>query len=187
MIAYIRGKVIHKDADSVIIETQGLGYRVFVSEQTIASLEGEAELFCHHHQRENSSDLYGFITPEQLRLFEVIANISGIGPKVSLMLSSLGTIDELRRAIEQRDESFFAGVKGLGKKRLQKVILELTGKLDDMGDVARTQIDRKDEVLQALVGLGFTIGDSREAILQLDPSVVEPEMKIKEALKLLGR
>jgi Holliday junction DNA helicase RuvA len=188
MIAYLRGKVIHKDIDSLIIDVQGVGYKVFVGENILSSVGNtETELFCHHHQRETSVELYGFASADTLRLFSIINNISGIGPKLALILSSLGTIDELKKAIEQRDEKFFAGVRGLGKKRLQKLILELTGKLDDVMDVTRTEIDRRDEVLQALVGLGFTVGDARDAISQVNPKVTDPEGKIKEALKVLGK
>ena len=190
MISYLKGKVIAQGPEYIITETGGVGYKVQMAEKYLSqfSTGKEVELFCYLHlKREETMELYGFLSPDQLRLFEVINGISGIGPKVALTISSLGTTQELKKAIDQRDERFFAGVKGLGKKRLQKVILELTGRLEDGTNVSRTKIDRKDETLQALIGLGFSVKDAKDAISQINSQITDTEARIKQALKLLKR
>ena len=187
MISYLKGNIVAQQADSIILDVQGVGYKVFLAKKTLAKLplaSQQAEIFCHLCLKEETIELYGFLSQEALRLFEILNNISGIGPKAALALSSLGTIDELRKAIQKKDEAFFAGTKGIGKKKIQKVILELTGKLEEFEGTGRTE---KDEAITGLMSLGFSSQQARNALGQVPKDITQTEQKIKEALKILSK
>ncbi|MBI2578056.1 MAG: Holliday junction branch migration protein RuvA [Candidatus Wildermuthbacteria bacterium] len=184
MISYLQGKVIFKGKDWLVVNVQGVGYKVFASEPTIEKTSvGQAiELFCFLNVGEGVLDLYGFLSQEALSLFETLNDVQGIGPKAALALSSLGTIEHFKKAIEARDERFFSGIKGIGQKKMQKIMLELTGKL---GDPLARRGGAKDEAVEALVGLGFQKRDAENALSRVSSDITAEE-RIKEALKLLG-
>lgn len=187
MISYIKGKVILKDAGSVIVDVQGVGYKVFVPEALYMQLrEGQenVELFCALQVRkEETIELYGVPSFEALKLFEVFRDVSGIGPKAAMLLTSLGKPENIKKAIDQRNTAFFR-IKGIGEKKIQKIILELTGKL---GSFEGTKRSSGDEVVDSLVSLGFSKADAKDALSRLPEEITTPEEKIKEALKLLGK
>lgn len=188
MISYLKGRVLSLAPDSFILEVGGVGYKVFVSHALLSSLkEGrELEVFCHlHMRREETMELYGVSSPDALTVFESLLGVSGIGPKAALAISSLGSAQDLQKAITEGDERFFAGIHGVGRKKIQKIILELTGRLSNSR--TRAAAEKKDEALQALVSLGFTSKDAREALSQISESVQDPQKRVQEALKLLGR
>jgi len=186
MIAYLKGRVLLKDDNYIILETNGVGYKIFVPQALYMQLrEGQeqAEVFCALQVRkEETMELYGMHSFEALKLFEVFRDVSGIGPKAAMLLTSLGKPEDIRKAIDQRNTAFFR-IKGIGEKKIQKIILELTGKL---GSFEGSRRSSGDEVLDSLVSLGFSRGDAKDAISRLPAEVTDPEEKIKEALKLLG-
>jgi len=189
MISYLKGTVIFKDSDYIILETNGIGYKVFMPDVVIMQLrEGQAdmEVFCSLQiRKEETIELYGFPSPESLKLFGAFKGVSGIGPKAAMLLASLGKPDVIKRAIDQRNTEYFRGVKGLGEKKIQKLILELTGKLGDFGE--KKTASSGDEVVDSLVALGFTKIEAKEALSRLPSEVTDPEQKVKAALKLLAR
>jgi len=187
MISYLNGTVILKNAGSVVIDVQGVGYKVFLAPQNLQDFKvGEAgAVFCFLYVKEDRMELYGFKTEEQLKMFEVLNTISGVGPKASLALSSLGSIEDFQKAIKERNEQFFAGTKGIGKKKIQKIIVELTGKLDDFALPGKDL--ETDEAVYALVRLGFPAFVARTALQEVSPKVKDVQQRIKEALKLLGK
>lgn len=189
MISYLKGKVILKDSDYIILKTGGVGYKVFVAEALYGQAEeGQEgfEVFCSLKLRKDETlELYGAASFEALKLFEVFCDVSGIGPKAAMLLSSLGKPEKIREAIDQRNITFFKGVKGIGEKKIQKLILELTGKLGSFDNGHKRSSG--DETIDALVSLGFSKGEARDALSRLPTEVTEPEQKIKQALKLLGR
>ena len=187
MISYLTGTIILKNAGSVVINVQGVGYKVFLAPQNLQSLhQGEVgAVFCFLYVKEDRMELYGFKNPEQLQMFEVLNTISGVGPKAGLALSSLGSIEEFQKAIKERNEQFFAGTKGIGKKKIQKIIVELTGKLDDFA-LPGKEVET-DEAVYALVRLGFSAPEARSALQEVSPEVKDVQQRIKEALKLLGK
>jgi len=186
MISYLKGSVLLKDSDYIILQTQGVGYKVFVPESLYAQLkQGQegVELFCSLQiRKEETIELYGAVSFEALELFEMFRDVSGIGPKAAMMLSSLGKPEAVKKAVADRNTGFFR-VKGIGEKKIQKLILELTGKL---GSFEKKQ-SSGDEVIDSLVSLGFSKTEAREALSRLPAEITNPEQKIKEALKFLGR
>ncbi len=181
MIAFIKGTVIHKDANFAIIDNNGLGFRVFLRPDVLANLKdgAEAQFFIHEYLRDNERELYGFPIIGELKLFWKLMTVSGVGPKMALHLLSLG-YEKLHKAIDTENLAIISSVSGVGKKTAQKIILELRGKLKtDDGEVA-------DDVADALVHMGYSRQDVAEALNELPADLEKIEDKLKAALKQLS-
>ena len=185
MIGYLKGKILLKEHESLVIENRGVGYRVLVSKTTLEKLKTDsvAELFIWTHLKRETIDLYGSSDKQEFELFRALEKMSGIGPKTALQLSGLGSLKKLKHAIENKDSypSFF---KGIGKKRLQRLFLELTGEIKKVGE---EKDPVKEEALSALVSLGFSKTAGQKAILEIPSEIKETEKIIKRALKILGK
>jgi Holliday junction DNA helicase RuvA len=142
------------------------------------------KLFCFLNVRENLLDLYGFLAFEEFEFFEMLNDISGVGPKMAIEISSLGPLEKIKKAIEREDESLFAGIPGLGKKRTQAIILELSGKITNL---YKKKTKEADEAEEALAVLGFPRTKIKETLSKIPSEIRDTETRIKEALKLLGR
>ncbi len=190
MISSIRGKICYKTEKSVIIETKGIGYKVFCSPEILEQLskEKEVKLFTYFCLSREKAELYGFLNVETLELFETLDGFSGVGPRTALILSSFGSLEKLKKAIEAKDNKFFTEIKGIGKKKLQKIILELTGKIKEIKkNKSKKGKEKKDDALDVLKSLGFSKQEAKTALLQVSPEIKELEVKIKAALKILGK
>jgi len=183
MISYLSGKIILEKDNFVILLVNGIGYEVFLSSETmlkIADKKDNLNLFCHLDVTERSLKIFGFLSYEEMELFKIVRAISGIGPKVALEISGVGS---LQKAKEQIDKGvFLEGIVGVGKKRAQKIILELSGKLKK--NDSKKSIDN--ETLQALLGLGFLKAQAKEALSSLEDGLTQEE-RIKKALLFLEK
>jgi holliday junction DNA helicase RuvA len=187
MISYLKGNILWKDSDYIILQTNGVGYKVFVPENVYAQCkEGQEhfEIFCSLQVRkEETIELYGVASFEALKLFEVFRDVSGIGPKAAMVLASLGKPEDIKRAVDEQNTSYFSGIKGIGHKKVQKIILDLTGKLGGFEGAKR---QKGNGLVDSLISLGFSKAESQEALEQV-PEGVDDEQKVTEALKFLGR
>ena len=185
MISYLKGKVIAQGPDYIITETGGVGYKVYVAANRLSSysLGQEVELYCYLRlKREETMELYGVESPQALEVFETLNSISGIGPRAALAISSLGSMEQLKTATEKADASYFARVHGIGQKKIQKIILELTGKLKSL-EKKTTKEDQ--DAIDALVALGFSQAKAKAVLSRVVKDSLTTEQKVKEALKLL--
>lgn len=159
---------------------------MFLSDRVLEGLkEGfPFTTFCHLYLRKDETlELYGLESPEHLQLFSMLNDVSGVGPKAALAMASLGSVEDFKKALAQQDEGFFAGIKGIGTKKVQKVILELTGKIQRMDK----KVSLGDEdALSALISLGIPRQRAREALVSIDPGL-KTEEKVKAALKSIKR
>jgi Holliday junction DNA helicase RuvA len=188
MIASVRGEVVVRRPDHVVIEAAGVGYRLAVSAQTMRSVPrvGEqAMLHSHLVTRDDGMFLFGFSSEEERELFHMLNGVQGVGPKVALAVLSGGTARELTGAIAAGDAARFQAVPGIGKRTAERIIVELREKVagataDDDIVITRTD-DPVALARQGLLGLGF---DPREIDVLLDKASGEtPEELIAEALK----
>lgn len=189
MISYLKGKIIIKKDKFVVLDVNGVGYKVFLSQKAfdkIGDIDGSASLFCYLNVRENALDLYGFLRSEELELFELVIGISGVGPKAALEISSLGPKDKLKEAIDLQHEEIFEGILGIGKKKARKIILELSGKIKDF-DSFVSKKKETDPVLDTLVNLGFPRNKAKQALSELPSDIEDDEQKIKKVLRILGK
>ncbi len=180
MIASLTGIITTKDARMVVLERDGIGYEVSVPGTLAKKITTGASITLHTHEylREDTRELYGFATRGELGFFKRLISISGVGPRTALLVSGLGTIDEIKRAITSGRVEYLSAAPGVGRKTAQKIILELKGTLEE-GDTRGS-----DEVADALVGLGYTRAEAHAASSHTSGEVVE---RIKAALKMLGR
>ncbi|MFC1638721.1 Holliday junction branch migration protein RuvA [Patescibacteria group bacterium] len=183
MIITLRGKLTHKDDGWAVIEAGGVGYQVHLSAGALADLPGSGEiaLWTHEYIRDDARDLYGFRADRERRLFLQLLDVSGVGPKMALNILSLGPTEDIEGKIEEGDATWLSRVPGVGKKTAQKIILELKGRLAEV----ETRDPADEEVVVALVGLGYSRDQARQAVSGTD--VEEPvEKRLKSALKSLG-
>ena len=188
MIAKLKGKIVYQEEGVLIIDISGVGYKVFVSTNTISEI-GKAEvveLWTHLVVRENILDLYGFSNKAEKRFFEMLIGISGIGPKGALAILSLSPVKTLEKAIASEDASYLTKVSGIGKKSAQKIILELRDKIGRGAEKGDAGLKEETEAIEALQALGYSLGDSREALKKVSIDTNGTNDKIKEALKILG-
>jgi Holliday junction DNA helicase RuvA len=190
MISYLNGKIILKKENFLILEVSGVGYQIFLSKRSldkIAQIGQNLKLFCYLDIGERSLKLYGFLTYEELELFKLLRNIPGVGPKGALEISSIGPPEKIKKEIEKGNEKIFEGIPGIGKKKARKIILELSGKLKTITPSTKKEKIPEDEVFSALLNLGFKKEEIKKALSQLPKEIKDPQEKIKQALKILGR
>jgi Holliday junction DNA helicase RuvA len=191
MIGSLHGSVELFDGNSVFINVHGVGYKVHVP-QTFRGkhhLDEEVVVFTYTHVREDALELFGFETLEELKLFEALIGVSGIGPKTAIGVFGIGSKDQIVGAIQKADVDFFTGVPRLGKKNAQKLIIELKGKLGSLEELDLTgekaMVDT--DVLAALKGFGFSQKEAEEAIKAVGVQATNTSGKLKLALKYLGK
>ncbi len=165
MIAHLRGQILSKTPNAVVVDCGGVGYELAISVATYTELRdvgAEARLHVHTHVREDALLLFGFHELAEKRLFERLLTISGIGPKLAITVLSGISAERLVGAIRAGDHATLTRIPGIGKKTAERVVLELKDKLDDMAGVVAADVDAPrslgataDDVLSALVNLGY--------------------------------
>lgn len=188
MIRSITGKVTHKALNYIIIQTAGVGYKVFITPilMTTVKLNQDISVVVLTYVREDQITLYGFPTLPELEFFEMLLTVSGVGPKSALGIMSLAEVDMIKSAIASEDPSVFTKVSGIGRKTAERVIVELKGKLKDQAD-ARPVAKEHSDALDALVALGYSDKEARAALKNIPGEVKDLQAKIKMALKRLSR
>jgi holliday junction DNA helicase RuvA len=185
MIGYLKGTVVRQDLRSVILDVGGVGYRVFANTATLGDATGKPmEFWTHLAVRENALDLYGFSTEEELRFFELLISVSGIGPKSASAILAAASLSSLRQAVTSGDTSHLTKVSGIGRKNAEKIVLELKGKVELLAGESPASAGDAD-VLEALKSLGYSERDAREALKKI-PGEESTGEKVKKALKLLS-
>lgn len=192
MLAYLKGRVLAKPNNYLILETGGVGYQIFVGENLLAEIKQgeETALYLHHRVREEASDLYGFKDLEDLNLFELLLSVSGVGPKSALAVLSLANSDDIKEAIIRGDASLLTKVSGIGKKTAERLVLELKNKVMRVSTgttlVGGGSSSLGDE-LDALMSLGYAMNESREALNKVEASITSTSGRVKAALKYLAK
>ena len=195
MYAYIIGILAEVNTDSIVIENQGIGYQLYVSLQALEELPAigmEVKVYTYLHVREDAMVLFGFPDREDLKMFQMLLTVSGVGPKGALGILSALSGDDLRFAILSGDSKAIAKAPGIGAKTAQRVILELKDKvsLEDAFETKTAHIAGgnvtvngtvKNEAIQALVALGYSSSEAMKAVSQVE---ISQEHKVEDVLKL---
>lgn len=190
MISLLDGKIEFKAEKFVVINVSGVGYRIFVAPETLKKIPekgANVKLWTHLHVRDDALDLYGFLHLAELDFFETLISAPGIGPRKALNVLSSAPTDTLRRAIAAGDTSYLSKVSGIGKKTAEKIVVELKEKMAGRGVIVEAP-ELKDEAdaLDALVSLGYSQKEAREALQQVPREITSMEKRVKEALKRIG-
>ena len=188
MIGSISGTIRHKDLHSLLVDCNGVGYKIFVPTDIALEAENGESVFLWTHLsvKETALDLFGFSEKEELDLFELLITISGIGPKTALGILNVASPATLRQAVASEDTSYLTKVAGIGKKNAEKIVLELRDKLVTSKDDIRKDLRGEGDVLEALISLGYNERDARDAVKKLPKDVEGTSERVKAALKLLN-
>ena len=194
MISYLKGQLINKGRNYLIIEVNNLGYQVFVSPVMYADLTigDRLEIYIHHYVREDAESLYGFKNTEELEMFEMLLSISGVGPKSALGVLSIAKVEDIKSAIARGDAAMLTKVSGIGRKTAERIILDLRDKMAVLGSPAYGSISGRDissnsDEIDALITLGYSVQQAREALRQVDSTITKPGERIRGALKILSK
>ena len=181
MYGYIKGVITKITPKYIIIENNGIGYLLIVSNPYNFKLNNEYKLFTHQYVREDILDLYGFSSEEEKELFLKLISVSGIGPKTALSILASSSVNNV---IKARNAAYLKKFPGIGAKASQQIILDLQGKLsfDDLNTVVPSS--KMQDVEDALIALGYNKKELQKVLAKLDSSKDEGEL-VKEALKLL--
>lgn len=189
MIAYINGKVIEKDANSVVVDVNGIGYEIYLTtgDSEKAVVDSLAKFYTYHSIKENSEDLFGFSSLASKYLFKLLISVQGVGPKAALAILSLGDNEEVRNAIANSDTKYIAGASGVGKKTADRIIVDLHDKVGlptglSSGANNLTTNNQNSEAQDALIALGFSLADAN-LFLKDVPADLPTSEQIKLALK----
>lgn len=200
MYAYIKGSLEEKLKDSIVVETGGIGYKIYVSEQTmdkLGELGEKVKIYTHYHVREDSISLYGFLSNEELKMFELLIQVSGIGAKTAIVMLSNISPSEFAIAVISNDIKTLTKIPGVGSKSAQRIVLELKDKLKTEDAISKNTEDlptdntvdneKVEEATQALQILGYNKGEVKKVIEKLKVKDLSIEDIIKQALKQLSR
>jgi Holliday junction DNA helicase RuvA len=187
VISRLRGKAVAWDADGLVLDVNGVGYRLHATPTAVKKADGadEVVLETHLHVREDAMQLFGFADGEERELFEQLLAVSGVGPKVALAIVSGYSPGELRRAIVREDDALFQTIPGIGKKTAQRVVLELKEKIAPLAAVEAPHLGAGDGHIvarDALVELGYSAAEAEQRLAAVDPDL-PPAERVREALR----
>lgn len=201
MIAHVRGLLVAKGVEDVIIDVQGVGYQLFIplsTYYTLPDLQEQTQLLTTLYVREDVMRLYGFATREEQALFTLLTSVSSIGPRLALnMLSSLAASD-LTRAIAQESQATLQGIPGVGRKTAERVILELKDKVSLLQTELPSEVQPAavvddqvvGDVVSALLNLGYKRGEAEKAVRAVQDQhegEAALEILLKDSLRALAR
>lgn len=205
MISSLEGKIEFAAEKFIILNVNGVGFKVFVAAETLSKIQQKGDdvnpstklridgeqgrtikLYTDLVIRDNGADLYGFLTVEELQFFELLDSVAGVGPKGALGILGVAKISEIKNSIIRDDAELLTKVSGIGKKTAERITLELKSKLKGK-DFESAFKEGDAEVIEALTGMGYSLKEVRNALREIPENVSGIENRAKEALKLLGR
>lgn len=192
MISYLKGRAVLFKYGLIIIETGGVGYKVFVNPQikiknNIVDTQENIELYIYEHIREDADDFYGFLTYQELELFEKLISVNGVGPKAGLNIMSHAESDKILYAIMNDDMAFFTAISGVGKKVAAKIILDLKSKISsDKSINIIGKMDESNDLIDALESLGYKKSEIQDLVGKIPPEIILTEEKVRWCLRSLS-
>tara|TARA_Y100000814_G_C12344092_1_gene405195 strand:- start:1265 stop:1840 length:576 start_codon:yes stop_codon:yes gene_type:complete len=190
MIVHVSGKLVYKEPSSVIIDVNGIGYKLYISLNSynnLCSINKEISLLTYFNVSEKGQDLFGFIDPAEKKIFELLISVSGIGPKIAINMLSVVTPNDFQERLISGEVKMLTSLPGIGPKTAKRLIVELKDKFvdSDSDDLPiDDSVDLNNDALNALKSLGFRDKDIRRILNKIDNNLTT-EDKIKQALKEL--
>lgn len=198
MFAYVKGILEEKMSNYVVVETAGIGYKIFMSKNAIlkiGELGDNVKIYTHYHVREDEISLYGFLTGEELKLFELLISVSGVGAKSAIAMLSNITPSEFIMCVVKDDITRLTKIPGIGKKSAQRIVLELKDKLKTEQEISKAEeteneiqvTDSIEEAISALQILGYNKKEIEKALQKFDYQSMTIEEIIRNGLKFLSK
>ena len=195
MISYVKGTVAYIGNDCIVVDNNGIGYNIQVSSSTASAvvMEKEVQIYTYMNVKENELSLFGFLTKEELNMFNLLISVNGVGPKSAVAMLGALSPSQLALAIATEDIKALSGGQGIGKKIAQRIALELKDKVGadtiTTGDELVQKVDvatgERAEALSALMALGFTKNEAENAIKAVFVNGMATEEIISKALKVV--
>lgn len=186
MIAELSGHITHKLVNgTVIINVGGVGFGVRTNAKT--EINQEIALLIYEHIREDIYDLYGFRSEVDLLLFKQLVSISGVGPKIAMIILEKGSASDLKKAIETGDVDYFQTISGIGKKMAQKIILELQSKIGQESDLGALLSESHQDLKAALESLGYKSKEFSQILKNLPPELKTTQKQLTWVLQQIGK
>ncbi len=188
MISYLKGKILAKTKGQIILEVNQVGYRVALSESWFLDLSvgSDLEVYIHQHVKEDALDLYGFKSLADLEFFELLISVNGVGPRSALAILAIASTQDIGESIARGDAHLLTKVSGIGQKIADRIVLELKNKVAYLAPNGFGGNSKSDEI-DALMALGYSLIQAREALNQVDPQVSDSGERIREALKAMKK
>lgn len=192
MISYLTGIIINKGKNYIIVNVNGIGYKVFVSTNLLSeiSISQEIELYIYQQVGEQVLSLFGLRSLTELEFYELLLSVSGVGPKTALAFFNVADVDNLQDSIMRADADLLSKVPGIGKKTAERIVLELgtkiAGLMKDGLQVSKSITPASDEI-DALVALGYGWQEAREALQKIGQDIQDSGERVRLALRMLGR
>jgi Holliday junction DNA helicase RuvA len=197
MISYIHGKLAYKLETSIVVDTGGVGYEIFMPNNSPVFLAHEGEevrVFTVMIVKEDDMSLYGFPDRESVNLFRLLLTVSGVGAKAAMAILSVLSASEAAKAITFGDATLLTRANGVGKKSAERIILELSDKVSGMGGGAASmspaargrETDPKAEAIEALLGFGYSRSEAGAAVMGIEDEGLAVEEYVRLALKSMG-
>jgi len=184
MIAYLKGTILEKGLTYIILENGGVGYKVFVTPETLEFKTGDSvAVYTYMKVSDDGQSLYGLPSFSTLQFFELLITVSGVGPKVALAILSAAQPDAVKQAIANQDAAIFTRISGVGNKTAERIIVDLKNKV---GSLDLSGAAPSSEVFDALLALGYNQREVRDIVNKLDHTLSTQE-QLKQALKVLGK
>ena len=192
MISRLTGLIAHIDPKYIVLDVQGVGYKVFTTVDIMNKLgktNEPATFWTYLAVRENALDLYGFSSLSELNFFELLITISGIGPKTALGILNAAPVGTLLTAVQTSETSHLTKISGIGKKVAEKIVLELKDKVEKFThtEESKSAMKNDSDALEALKSLGYSQNEARDVLKELPKTITKTNDKIREALKILGK
>ncbi len=191
MLHTLEGTLTLKTDRFAVVEVGGMGFRVHFHGQALGKLPRvgtKIKIFTHFHVREDAFELYGFLTEEEMGLFELLISVSGVGPKSALSVLDVAERKEIEAAIKENRPDLLTRASGVGRKTAERIILELKGKVRARGSgatVGRMETDA--DLIEVLTGMGYGRDEARSALAKGDPEGKDLSVRLKETLRILGK
>jgi Holliday junction DNA helicase RuvA len=186
----VSGKLKHKGDGFAVVEVGGIGFKIAVHRRLLSKLPAlgnEVFLYSHLHVREDALDLYGFASPEELNLFELLNSVAGVGPKSALAILDLAEHKSIAAAIKEGRPDVLTRASGIGRKTAERIILELRHKVEaELSQAALSKMETDADLAETLAGLGYRRDEARLALEKVPAEVKDISARLKEALKILS-
>ncbi len=182
MYSYIKGKIIINEKNYIVLDNNGIGYKIFVPNPFSYEIDKEYQIFLYNHIREEEFSLYGFKDLEELELFLKLISVKGLGPKVAMPIFATGSISGILDAINRENTLYLTKFPKIGEKLAKQIILDLKGKVKTVETVTTDNND--DDLIEVLESLGYKTSEIKKVIVNIDHSK-KIEEQVKDSLKLL--
>jgi Holliday junction DNA helicase RuvA len=182
MIGYVKGVVEEKHDGVVFVETAGVGYAVLISQTTDSSLavNDEIKLYVYEQIREDTHELYGFLTLADKQFFEKLLSVTGVGPRMALSIVNLGATDDISHAIATENIAFLTRASGVGRRLAERLVVDLKDNFAEaalLGKVTGGKVVQ-DEALQALISLGYNQAEAVQALSDVEGETTEERIRL---------